>query len=257
MALPLMLAGAGINLGSKLLGGIFGRKKKPPTNPTDPWDQEFQQAVGYEKQQRNKYAQEYDEGMEGAEGAWDSVSGFKPRDFNAGAAYKEYAGGVMSDFNKVLGDNVRKMKESGAGAGRLDTGMWEQDTGDVMTETARGFSSDLARQALGAASIDSNAIGRADDLRLRALSTGAQGTSNLQGLRYGAMESSGNRYLDTLTGATNRQIQKQNAAQQSSDARRKGIFDFIGGAAKTVLPYVLKNNTVGGTPTPKKINLSW
>jgi len=243
---PLIAMGA-LSLGSKLLGGIFGRKKKTNAQlqAANPYDKEFQTAVDQAKGRRNTLEGNYDASMGQATQGYQDVAGFTPGSYDAGAAYKEYAGGVMSDFNRTLGESVRKMKESGAGAGRLDTGMWEQDTGDVMTEAARGASSDLARQAISAAGITSASKTNADQMRLGALSTAAGGYGSLANNQLAASEGASNRYLDTLTGATNRQIQLTNAAEQAKASKRKGWMDFLGGAAKTALPYILKSKTLG------------
>ena len=73
--------------------------------------------------------------------------------FDPTAALNKYASGAWKTAKEGPGgfdDTLAKMKGSAVGAGRLDSGYFDQDTGDLYRKTVADYSSDLDRHALDA-----------------------------------------------------------------------------------------------------------
>lgn len=125
------------------------------------------------------------EGLASTEG----VANFRGRDFDAGAAMKEYAKGAYSDFERGVKTSLDSLRGLSVGEGRLDTGFFDKDQGDVITELGRGYTSDIAKQALNAAGITSESRSAADRTTLDAMKHGAT-------LRTGLLTDSARMELD-------------------------------------------------------------
>jgi hypothetical protein len=104
----------------------------------------------------------------------DNESGvdFTARDFDAQAAVENYARGATSDFMVQSGRALDTLRAKSAGAGRADSGLFDKDQGDVITELGRGLTSDIARQSVAAAGITSQSQTAADRMKLDALTSG-------------------------------------------------------------------------------------
>lgn len=97
-----------------------------------------------------------------------ALSGFKAQGFDAGGAVKDYATGAASDFFRNQKVALSSLGSAAVGAGRLNTGFFDKDQGDVITELGRGFTSDIAKQAVAAAGITAQSHSAADATNERA-----------------------------------------------------------------------------------------
>lgn len=136
--------------------------------------------------------------------------------FDPNAAVARYAKGawdtVMNDPVSGLKRSLADLRGNAVGGGRLDTGFFDQDTGDVVTNATRGFQNSLAGTAVTAA--------------------GMQQNNNAALLGYGQNKT--NQYLDLLT--ANREQQTQDAREKAARKRQKkrGIGSLIGGVIGAV-----------------------
>lgn len=132
--------------------------------------------------------------------------------FDPSAAIAKYATGawdtVLNDPVSGLKRSLSDLRGSAVGAGRLDTGFFDQDTGDVINNATRGFQNSLASTAVTGARM--------------------QQENNASLLGYGQNKT--NQYLDLLT--ANREQQTQDAREKAERKRKKkrGIGSLIGGA---------------------------
>jgi len=109
---------------------------------------------------------------------------YDPGYYDAGAAVNSYARGAASDFFRDTGVALDDLRARSVAAGRVDTGLFDKDQGDVVTELGRGFTSDIARQAVAAAGITSTSKTAADRMRLDAKLSGRE--LGLDALKSGA-----------------------------------------------------------------------
>jgi hypothetical protein len=68
--------------------------------------------------------------------------------FDPSAAGKEFAGGAYSDYKTGLQDDLRLFDDEAIAAGRLRTGQYDVDKGDVITRRGRDFDARIAQAAL-------------------------------------------------------------------------------------------------------------
>lgn len=79
-----------------------------------------------------------------------STSSYNPTDllkFDPTAAMTTYATGAEQTFNKNLKETLRQLTNKSVGAGRINTGVFDEDQGRVVTQNAADFNSALAAQA--------------------------------------------------------------------------------------------------------------
>lgn len=129
--------------------------------------------------------------------------------FDPAAAYKEYMGGARSAAEDSLGTQLKAMAGQAVGQGRLDTGFYDLDQGDV----ARNVWADYGRTMSGAA----------------LQTAGMQQQQNFGMLDYGAQRR--NRYFDLLASGYDRSLAKENAKQ----ARKGGFLKTLGKIGGAVL----------------------
>src|SRR5688572_13081478 len=65
----------------------------------------------------------------------------KATNFDAGASFKEFADGAYGSFQTNLGKELRNLAGRSVGAGRLDTGFFDEDQGQVITDLGQQFQS--------------------------------------------------------------------------------------------------------------------
>lgn len=234
---------AGMAVGGAM--GALGKKKKPAAAGGDPragLEGQFYDAIGDERKLRQGATERYDRTSGAAEQSLGELDGFQPRsyDFDPSQAMSEYAGGALSDMDATVKRRLTDLRRDAGAQGRLETGMFDEDQGDVITEVARGTSSDLARQATTLAGFKNDATMAGDRTRLGALDAGASGRVGLAGQAGNYASSAGGNYMDALVGGMNNEQNKANASAEQAENRRRGIFGFLGTAAQTALPYILK-----------------
>lgn len=120
-------------------------------------------------------------------------------DYDPAAAVKQYATGAWNAaYGEVGGvrDQLATLAGKSVGAGRLDTGFFDLDQGDVINRATDSLNANIAQQSVAASGQKLGAIGQL-------------GT-------YANEERS--RYLDLLTGGMNFEQSRKNAeAQRSAD----------------------------------------
>ncbi len=136
----------------------------------------------------NRYMAAFDPTKRRADEAQDfyleGATGFDPTE-----ALERYGGAAYNDFSRNLSRQMETLRGNAVGAGRLDTGFQTEDEDRVVTDLAERYQDDLARQSLGATSLE-----------LR----------NLQGVgAYGAGRE--NTYLDLISGQLDRETDERNS----------------------------------------------
>ncbi len=119
--------------------------------------------------------------------------------FDPTEALGRYGDAAYRGFERNLGREMETLRGSAVGAGRLDTGFQTEDEDRVVTDLGERYHDSLARQSLGATSLE-----------LR----------NLEGVgAYGAGQQ--NSYLDLISGQLDRETAEKNA-------KKKLIGDVLG-----------------------------
>lgn len=129
--------------------------------------------------------------------------------FDPMARVREYGRAVWGDVREDLGETLEDLGEQAVGAGRLDTGFYDVDQGDVIRRATDRFGRAISQQAVNAASLD-----------LR----------NIEGMgRYGLDAS--NRYLDVLTGGLDRAEEEEERRRRRGSWFGRALGAVAGGAA--------------------------
>ena len=183
----------GIGLGSKLLGGLFGGGK-PKTDPrAEELNNRFLSALN-PTQKRADTASDY---------FLKNAMSFDPT-----AALETYGKAAYGDFQSGLKKNLADLESSAVGAGRLDTGFYDEDQGQLIKDTTAQYQRDLAGQAMNAAALQQR-------------NTEAVGS-------YGTGEQ--NTYLDMLSGALDR-------AQAAKNAKNQNLSNLLGAGIQALGTY--------------------
>jgi len=133
--------------------------------------------------------------------------------FDPTAALKEYGAAAGGQFTTALNQQLRGLKGSAAGAGRLRTGFYDTDAGQLTQNLAQQYQQDLASQALGAAGLKENALATAG----------------------GIEEAEQGRYLELLTGQLDREQAAKNARSAQTGAILGGVGEGLGTGAGLLL----------------------
>ncbi len=121
--------------------------------------------------------------------------------FDPTESLERYGEASYRGFERNLGREMETLRGSAVGAGRLNTGFQTEDEDRVVTDLAERYQDSLARQSLGATSLE-----------LR----------NLEGVgAYGAGQQ--NTYLDLISGGLDRETSERNA-------KKKLLGNVLGGA---------------------------
>lgn len=143
-------------------------------------------------------------GVEAEQGAWNDYRAFDPR-----AAFEAYNEGALGETRNILAEELEALADQSAGTGRLRTGFYDRDRGDV---ARRVFDTHL------------------DRTRQAALATAGMRQQQLAGaLNYG--QQARNRYLEFLAGAYDRMQGEENAGG--------GLFGALGGIAGGIGGFML------------------
>lgn len=130
-------------------------------------------------------------------------AGFDPK-----AAYADYTKGAIGDFNTQLSKQLTTLKGSEAGAGRLDSGFYDQDQGKVVTDLGTNLQNQLSQQALNVTGLQEQDINRRGNY--------ASGVNQ--------------DYNDLLAGQLDRETAQQNAKRQQRGAFITGLASVAGSA---------------------------
>jgi hypothetical protein len=139
----------------------------------------------------NRYMAAFDPTKKRADTAQDwyleGAMGFDPT-----ASLERYGEASYRGFERNLGREMETLRGSAVGAGRLNTGFQTEDEDRVVTDLGERYQDSLARQSLGATSLE-----------LR----------NLEGVgAYGAGQQ--NTYLDLISGQMDRETAERNAKKK-------------------------------------------
>lgn len=127
--------------------------------------------------------------------------------FDASESLNRYARGAWGSISEALGHQLRDLKGSSVGAGRFDSGFFDEDTGEVVNRATSQFSNAIAQQSMGALAAEQR---------------------NTESLGNFGSEARGNA-MDLYT--SEREIQ-ENAYRDNEERkrrRRQGIGSAIGG----------------------------
>jgi hypothetical protein len=146
-----------------------------------------------------------DAASQGSQATGDYLS--RAENFDASKALNSWAQGAYSNVSTALTQRLRDLTGQAVGAGRLNTGFFDEDQGQVIRGAQQDFSAALAQQSLGAASLQSQ-------------SDQALG-------RFGqAQQETG---LDVAQSRREEMINTEREAQARARARKRGIGSLIGG----------------------------
>lgn len=129
--------------------------------------------------------------------------------FDPMKALTGYAQGAMASTQANMNDELTALKGSAVGAGRLDTGFFDQDSGDVVRRNMADFNSKIAQQSMNAAGLEEQ--------------------NNEDIGRMGEQQRTD--YYDLVTGQRDYRTGKQNAKRQSRDSLINGGLQLAGTAA--------------------------
>lgn len=142
-----------------------------------------------------------------------------------GASYGKYMDGAASRYKEILGEENDKLTESAVGRGRLDTGFYDQDRGELAESVAGEFAAESSRAALQTAGMETD--------RLRSVA--------------GIDESSRDRYLDLVVGGLDRAQAASNAKRAERASTRNSVIGVVGDIAGSVISDQLRNRRRRGS----------
>lgn len=131
------------------------------------------------------------------------------RDFDPRKAVNEYAQGAYQEiFNGTggVGQQLDDLRGRSVGSGRLDTGFFDRDSGEVMQRGQADLNSRIAQQSTAAAGMNLSRINSIGD--------------------YGANRRS--RYLDMLSGGLDREQAAKNASRKATNDTLSTVGQFAG-----------------------------
>lgn len=128
--------------------------------------------------------------------------------FDPSAAFKTYTSGAIGDFNTNLAKQLQTMTGSAVGAGRLNTGFFDQDQGQLVKDMGTNFANTISQQALNVSGQQEADLSRRGNYAL--------GTSQ--------------NYNDLLSGALDRQTAQQNAKRQQRSSLYGDVAKVAGSA---------------------------
>lgn len=178
IAIAPLLVGAGINLGSKLLGGMFGKKKKASRDP-------MEAAAADEMARSGRYEAQANESRTRYLSQLDS--------YDPGAYAREQAGAITDEFGEDYAN-----AEAGRRTGLARRGFYGGSVGRGMLnkQLSTRLARDLSGLAMQTAQMKQGQIDRYGNV--------------YEGDRQAGMYSHG-QYLDLLAGNRDAQIDKRNA----------------------------------------------
>lgn len=147
---------------------------------------------------------------------YNRISSFDPTQ-----AINRYAQGAWSQLKTGFDKNLQSLKGQAVGGGRLDTGFYDEDVGELYRGTVQDFSDDLARQSVAA--------------------TGMEMQNNRMIGEFGDTQTERNLDLGVA-----RREELINDAREKAERKRKnkrGIIGFLGGAAGGII-----GGLTGGVP---------
>lgn len=176
---------------------LTGRKKGDSSDPA--WSLD-----ALHKKYTGALDQEEQAGLDAESYGYNKVKAFDPS-----AAFNTFAAGATDQAGKSLALQLQKLAGSSVGAGRLDTGFYDQDQGDVVRQVYGDLNNTLASKALDV--------------------TGMEQQQDQYLANYGTERR--NRYLDLLSGGLDRRYAELHPPQAPS---QPGFFSQLLSAGATL-----------------------
>lgn len=132
------------------------------------------------------------------------------RAFDPSQAYKEMAGGAWSSAQRGLADNLESLAGQGAAMGRLNTGFFDRDQGELIQRTNQDYQDRIAQGALTTA--------------------GMQQQQNMGLLNYGQEQQQS--YLDLISGQFDREAMLKDKREAGKGGFLKGLAGVANFGAK-------------------------
>ncbi|MGH3428471.1 MAG: hypothetical protein ACRDQZ_13040 [Mycobacteriales bacterium] len=142
---------------------------------------------------------------EGSQASSDYLS--RAENFNASDALNTWAQGAWGNVSTALQKQLGDLSGQAVGAGRLNTGFYDEDQGNLIKGVTSNFANQLAQQSLGAASLQSQ-------------SDQALGRFGQEQTQTG---------LDVAQSRREEMINAQREADARKRAQKRGIGSLIGG----------------------------
>lgn len=137
--------------------------------------------------------------------------------FDPTQAINTYAQGAWNQAAAGMNDTLTKLKGSAVGAGRLDTGFFDEDQGQVYRDTVNHFSDALSQQALNAAQLQ------------------LQNNNTLE--NFGQERT--NMYADMLASRREQQINDEREQAAAKKKKKSGIGGLLGKAIGGIGGFIL------------------
>lgn len=170
----------------------------------------------------NRYLQRL-KALERDTSSWGGDAVSRAVEFDPSAAVNQYAQGAWNSIGIDLSKQLDMLRGSAVGAGRLDTGLFDYDQGEVTKEALNRFTAQLSQQAMNAAGLQNQ--------------SNALLLNFLQG-REGAINEGYAGMLDYETGMAN--------AKGQSRGQLYGALGQLGGSAIGMLPSFINLFRKGG-----------
>jgi hypothetical protein len=149
-------------------------------------------------------------GNMGRQSGWLDQEYRKYRGFDPADSFKEYAGGAWKAVQGDLADNLESLASKAAGAGRLNTGFYDRDQGELMQRTMQDYQNTIAQGAMQTAGMKQN--------QYRDL------------VNVGQQQQSA--YMDALSGQWDREAMMDDKRQQSKGSFWKTLGNIAGVGGK-------------------------
>lgn len=151
--------------------------------------------------------------------------------FNAGEAINRYAQGAWGQLKGQFDKNLMSLKGNSVGAGRLDTGFFDEDTGDLYRSTVSDFGDAISRQAVAGAGLD---------------------LENNRGLsQFGANQQG--EYADMLMSRREEVTNNDREKNERKRKKKRGIAGAIGGVIGGVGGFIASGGNPAGAYAGYKI----
>ncbi len=150
----------------------------------------------------------YREAITNTQGTGADLGGAMDRfkNFNASAGFETAVRGATNSARRAFGDNLRDLKGSAVRNGRLNTGFFDEDAGDLYERTQANL-----------------------DDRISSMAMQSQGQQLEADGRYlGAVQGQQQQYFDLLSGGLDRETAAENAKKQRRASLLGGLASLAG-----------------------------
>lgn len=111
---------------------------------TSAYEQDYSR-TGLRRRQNRQITREGAYGEQATDAYLDAAT-----NFDASQALNQYARGAWGSISEALGDQLRDLSGSAVGAGRFDSGFYDEDQGTLVNRATSQFSNAVSQQAMNA-----------------------------------------------------------------------------------------------------------